>query len=122
MTVEVCDGCVRLGGKSLNISAGRRGVGRIEIVRPPPDMQVGPAARVRWTARCGMSELRPIQRAEVAGSGERGEDRDRDQAPRDRELQIGDVIGLPAPALPHFRQRRSSRPARWDKKAPQARR
>jgi sulfate/thiosulfate transport system ATP-binding protein len=82
LPVEVCDGCVRLGGKSLNIAPDGVGSGASKLFVRRHDMQVGPAGSG------------PIQRAEVALSATGGETVIEIDAPRDRELQIGDVIGL----------------------------
>ncbi len=95
LAVEVCDGCVRLGGKSLNIAPDGVGSGASKLFVRRHDMQTGPAgsgaldAAVRHVRTFG-----PIQRAEVALSATGGETVIEIDAPRDRELQIGDVIGL----------------------------
>jgi len=95
LPVEVCDGCVRLGGKSLNIAPDGVGSGASKLFVRRHDMQVGPAGSgaldgaVRRVRTFG-----PIQRAEVALSATGGETVIEIDAPRDRELQIGDVIGL----------------------------
>jgi sulfate transport system ATP-binding protein len=95
LPVEVCDGCVRLGGKSLNIAPDGVGSGASKLFVRRHDMQVGPAGSgaldgaVRHVRTFG-----PIQRAEVALSATGGETVIEIDAPRDRELQIGDVIGL----------------------------
>jgi sulfate transport system ATP-binding protein len=95
LAVEVCDGCVRLGGKSLNIAPDGVGSGASKLFVRRHDMQVGPAGSgaldgaVRHVRTFG-----PIQRAEVALSATGGETVIEIDAPRDRELQIGDVIGL----------------------------
>ena len=95
LPVEVCDGCVRLGGKSLNITAEGVGSGASKLFIRRHDMQVGPAGSgalegaVRRVRTFG-----PIQRAEVALSAAEGETVIEIDAPRDRELQIGDIVGL----------------------------
>ncbi|HET7123145.1 MAG TPA: sulfate ABC transporter ATP-binding protein [Bradyrhizobium sp.] len=95
LPVEVCDGCVRLGGKPLNITADGAGSGASKLFVRRHDMQVGPASSgaldgaVRHVRTFG-----PIQRAEVALSGTAGETVIEIDAPRDRELQIGEIIGL----------------------------
>jgi sulfate transport system ATP-binding protein len=95
LPVEVCDGCVRLGGKPLNITADWAGSGASKLFVRRHDMQVGPASSgaldgaVRHVRTFG-----PIQRAEVALSGTAGETVIEIDAPRDRELQIGEIIGL----------------------------
>jgi sulfate transport system ATP-binding protein len=95
LQVEVCEGCVRLGGKSLNIAPDGVGSGASKLFVRRHDMQVGPAGSgaldgaVRRVRTFG-----PIQRAEVALSATGGETVIEIDAPRDRELQIGDAIGL----------------------------
>jgi sulfate/thiosulfate transport system ATP-binding protein len=95
LPVDVCDGCVRLGGKPLNITADGAGSGASKLFVRRHDMQVGPASSgaldgaVRHVRTFG-----PIQRAEVALSGTAGETVIEIDAPRDRELQIGEIIGL----------------------------
>src|ERR1700694_2044458 len=93
LPVEVCDGCVRLGGKSLNIRADGVGSGASKLFTRRHDMQVGPAGSgalegaVRRVRTFG-----PIQRAEIALSA--GETVIEIDAPRDREIRTGDIIGL----------------------------
>ncbi len=95
LPVEVCDGCVRLGGKSLNIAPDGVGSGASKLFVRRHDMQVGPAGSgaldgaVRHVRTFG-----PIQRAEVALAATGGETVIEIDAPRDRELQIGDIVGL----------------------------
>ena len=95
LPVDVSEGCVRLGKKVLNIAADglESGASRLFIRRH--DMQVEPAGTgalegaVRHVRTFG-----PIQRAEVALSVIDGETLIEIDAPRDRPLQVGDVIGL----------------------------
>ncbi len=95
LPVEVCDGCVRLGGKSLNIAPDGVGSGASKLFVRRHDMQVGPAGSgVFEGAVRRVRTFGPIQRAEVALSATGGETVIEIDAPRDRELQIGDVIGL----------------------------
>ena len=95
LPVEVCDGCVRLGGKALDIAADGVSSGASKLFVRRHDMQVGPAGSgalegaVRRVRTFG-----PIQRAEVALSATEGETVIEIDAPRDRELQIGDIVGL----------------------------
>jgi sulfate transport system ATP-binding protein len=95
LPVEICDGCVRLGGRALNIAANGVSSGASKLFVRRHDMQVGPAGSgalegaVRRVRTFG-----PIQRAEVALSAIGGEAVIEIDAPRDRELQIGDIIGL----------------------------
>jgi sulfate transport system ATP-binding protein len=95
LPVEVYDGCVRLGGKQLNILADGVSPGLSKLFVRRHDMQVGPAGSgsldgaVRHVRTFG-----PIQRAEVALSAGEGETVIEIDAPRDRELQTGDIVGL----------------------------
>jgi sulfate transport system ATP-binding protein len=95
LPVEVCDGCVRLGGKALNIAADGAPSGASKLFVRRHDMQVGPAGSgalegaVRRVRAFG-----PIQRAEVALSEDGGATVIEIDAPRDRELQSGDIVGL----------------------------
>jgi sulfate/thiosulfate transport system ATP-binding protein len=94
LPVQVCDGCVRLGGRALNIAAnGASGASKLFVRRH--DMQVGPAGSgVLEGAVRRVRTFGPIQRAEVALSEGEGATVIEIDAPRDRELQAGDVIGL----------------------------
>jgi sulfate transport system ATP-binding protein len=94
LPVQVCDGCVRLGGRALNIAAnGVSGASKLFVRRH--DMQVGPAGSgVLEGAVRRVRTFGPIQRAEVALSEGEGATVIEIDAPRDRELQAGDVIGL----------------------------
>jgi sulfate transport system ATP-binding protein len=95
LPVQVRDGCVRLGGRALNIAANGAASGASKLFVRRHDMQVGPAGSgalegaVRHVRTFG-----PIQRAEVALSEGEGATVIEIDAPRDRELQAGDVIGL----------------------------
>jgi sulfate/thiosulfate transport system ATP-binding protein len=86
---------VRLGGRALNIAANGAASGASKLFVRRHDMQVGPAGSgalegaVRHVRTFG-----PIQRAEVALSEGEGATVIEIDAPRDRELQAGDVIGL----------------------------
>ena len=94
LPVQVCDGCVRLGGRALNIAAnGASGASKLFVRRH--DMQVGPAGSgVLEGAVRRVRTFGPIQRAEVALSEGEGATVIEIDAPRDRELQAGDVVGL----------------------------
>jgi sulfate transport system ATP-binding protein len=95
LPVEVHDGCVRLGGTALNIAADGMPSGASKLFIRRHDMQVGPAGNgglegaVRRVRTFG-----PIQRAEVALSAGDGDTMIEIDAPRDRQIQAGDVIGL----------------------------
>src|SRR5438445_5124827 len=92
LPVDVSDGRVRLGDKALKIAAEGASSGAAKLFVRRHDMQVGPAGSgslegaVRHVRSFG-----PIQRAEVALCG--GEVIEID-APRDRELQAGEIVGL----------------------------
>jgi len=93
LPVDISNGCVRLGGKVLNIAADGLPCGASKLFVRRHDMQVGPAGsgafegKVRHVQTFGL-----IQRAEVALSG--GETVIEIDAPRDRELKTGDIVGL----------------------------
>jgi sulfate transport system ATP-binding protein len=92
LPVNVSDGHVRLGDKALELAAGEAAAGASKLFIRRHDMQVGPAGSgalegaVRHVRSFG-----PVQRAEVRLCG--GEVIEID-APRDRVLQAGDVVGL----------------------------
>jgi sulfate/thiosulfate transport system ATP-binding protein len=92
LPVDVRDGRVRLGDKALKMAAEGAQAGASKLFVRRHDMQVGPAGSgslegsVRHVRSFG-----PIQRAEVALHG--GEVIEID-APRDRELQTGEIVGL----------------------------
>jgi len=95
LPVEVRDECVRLGGKALNISADGAPSGASKLFVRRHDMQVGPAGNGGLEgAVLRVRTFGPIQRAEVALSAGRGDTTIEIDAPRDREIQAGDVIGL----------------------------
>jgi sulfate/thiosulfate transport system ATP-binding protein len=95
LRVEVNRGCVWLDGKVLNIPTGGAAFGASKLFIRRHDMQVGPAGsgalegRVRHVRTFG-----PIQRAEVALCGGDGKTIFEIDAPRDRSLQTGDIVGL----------------------------
>jgi sulfate/thiosulfate transport system ATP-binding protein len=93
LPVDISDGCVRLGGTALNIRADGVASGPSKLFVRRHDMQVGPAGSgalegaVRHVRTFG-----PILRAEVALSG--GTTVIEIDAPRDREIRTGDIVGL----------------------------
>jgi len=95
LQVDVHRGCVWLDGKVLNIPTGGAAFGASKLFIRRHDMQVGPAGsgalegQVRHVRTFG-----PIQRAEVALCGGEGKTIIEIDAPRDRTLQTGDVVGL----------------------------
>jgi sulfate transport system ATP-binding protein len=95
LPVEVCDGCVRLGGKTLSIAADGVPCGASKLFIRRHDMKVGAAGSgalegaVRRVRTFG-----PIQRAEVALSAGESATVIEIDAPRDRELRTGDIVGL----------------------------
>ncbi|MDE2332273.1 MAG: sulfate ABC transporter ATP-binding protein [Bradyrhizobium sp.] len=95
LPVEVNQGCVRLGGKSLGIAVadGISGASKLFVRRH--DMQVGPIGTglLEGTIR-HVRTFGPTQRAEVALCGSEGKTLIEIDAPRDRTLQAGDIVGL----------------------------
>jgi sulfate transport system ATP-binding protein len=95
LPVEVHDGFVRLGDTPLNIAVehGRSGPSKLFVRRH--DMQISPPG---WGGLEGtvrrVRTFGPIQRADIALSGGRGETMIEIDAPRDRELRDGEVVGL----------------------------
>jgi sulfate transport system ATP-binding protein len=95
LPVEVRDGSVRLGGKALNIGTDGVASGASQLFIRRHDMQIGPAGSgVLQGAVRHIRTFGPIQRAEVALCGGGGDMVIEIDAPRDRELQTGDIIGL----------------------------
>jgi sulfate transport system ATP-binding protein len=93
LPVDVREGCVRLGGKPLNLAADGAPCGASRLFIRRHDMQVGPAGSgVLEGAIRHVRTFGPIQRAEVALS--EGENVIEIDAPRDRELRSGDIVGL----------------------------
>jgi sulfate/thiosulfate transport system ATP-binding protein len=95
LPVDISDGRVRLGGKALDIAADGAASGASKLFVRRHDMQIGPAGSgalegaVRRVRSFG-----PIQRAEIALSAGECATVIEIDAPRDRELQTGDIIGL----------------------------
>jgi sulfate transport system ATP-binding protein len=86
---------VRLGGKALNIAADGAAPGVSKLFVRRHDMQVGPAGS--GSLKGAVRRVRtfgPIQRAEVALCAGEGETLIEIDAPRDHELQTGDIVGL----------------------------
>jgi sulfate transport system ATP-binding protein len=95
LPVEVQDGFVRLDGRALNITADGVPSGASKLFVRRHDMQVGPAGNggLEGAVRC-VRTFGQIQRAEVALSAGLGDTMIEIDAPRDREIQPGDIIGL----------------------------
>jgi sulfate transport system ATP-binding protein len=92
LPVEVSAGAVRLGDRPLELAAegGMSGASRLFVRRH--DMLIGPpGSGVFQGAVRQVRNFGPVQRAEVNLHG--GETIEID-APRDRELRVGDTIGL----------------------------
>ena len=95
LPVEVRDGGVRLGGKSLNIAANGYAPGAAKLFIRRHDMQIGPAGS--GALEGSVQHVRtfgPIQRAEVALCGASEKTVIEIDAPRDRELHAGDAVSL----------------------------
>jgi sulfate/thiosulfate transport system ATP-binding protein len=93
LPVEVRDGTVRLNGKALDIHAQGAASGDVTLYVRRHDMQVSAAGS--GTLEGQVTHVRsfgPIQRAEVALS--EGAAVIEIDAPRDRELRPGDIVGL----------------------------
>ncbi|HTF00360.1 MAG TPA: TOBE-like domain-containing protein, partial [Bradyrhizobium sp.] len=95
LPVDISDGCVRLGGKALNIAANGAASGASKLFVRRHDMQIGPAGSGALDGAVQrVRSFGPIQRAEVALSAGECATVIEIDAPRDRELQTGDIIGL----------------------------
>ncbi len=95
LPVDISDGCVRLGGKALNIAANGAAPGASKLFVRRHDMQIGPAGSGALEGAVQrVRSFGPIQRAEVALSAGECATVIEIDAPRDRELQTGDIIGL----------------------------
>ncbi len=95
LRVDISDGCVRLGGKALNIAANGAASGASKLFVRRHDMQIGPAGSGALEGAVQrVRSFGPIQRAEIALSAGECATVIEIDAPRDRELQTGDIIGL----------------------------
>ena len=95
LPVEVSQGCVRLGERKLNISADGAIAGASKLFIRRHDMQVGPAGSGSLQGEIAhVRSFGPVQRAEVALCGGTGRTIIEIDAPRDRTLQTGDIVGL----------------------------
>ena len=95
LPVDITDGCVRLGGKALNIAANGAASGASKLFVRRHDMQIGPAGSGALDGAVQrVRSFGPIQRAEIALSAGECATVIEIDAPRDRELQTGDIIGL----------------------------
>jgi sulfate transport system ATP-binding protein len=95
LPVEVRDGSVKLDGKPLNIVANGAAPGAAKLFVRRHDMAIGPAGSGSLDGSVQhVRTFGPIQRAEVALCGGEGKTVIEIDAPRDRELQAGDTIGL----------------------------
>src|SRR5260221_3103132 len=93
MPVEVREGCVRLAGKPLKLAADGAPCGASKLFVRRHDMQVGPAGSGAFEGAVRhVRTFGPIQRAEVALS--EGAAVIEIDAPRDREIRAGDIVGL----------------------------
>ena len=95
LPVDVAGDAVRLDGRPLNIPALGAASGAAKLFVRRHDMAVGPAGTgalegaIRHVRSFG-----PIQRAEVTLSGSEGKTVIEIDAPRDRELQAGEIVSL----------------------------
>jgi sulfate transport system ATP-binding protein len=95
LPVQVDDGQVQLDGKPLNIAADGATCGPSKLFVRRHDMRVGPVGSgVFEGAVRRVRTFGPTQRAEVALSSDSGATLIEIDAPRDRELRTGDMIGL----------------------------
>jgi sulfate transport system ATP-binding protein len=95
LPVEVSQGCVRLGERKLNICADSAITGASKLFIRRHDMQVGPAGSGSLEGEIAhVRSFGPVQRAEVALCGGTVRTIIEIDAPRDRTLQMGDIVGL----------------------------
>jgi len=93
LPVHVGDGAVQLDGKPLSIAADGLAAGPSRLFVRRHDMQIGPAGSGAFEgAVTHVRSFGPVQRAEVKLL--QGPAAIEIDAPRDRELQVGDVVGL----------------------------
>jgi len=92
LPVEIRDGDIRLGDRSLGIAADGVATGASQLFVRRHDMQIGPAGEGALDGKVAhVRSFGPVQRAEIALFA--GETIEID-APRDRELRTGDLVGL----------------------------
>jgi sulfate transport system ATP-binding protein len=95
LPVVVQEGCVRLGDRALALSAEGAPSGASQLFVRRHDMQVIPAGKGGLEGAVQrVRTFGPIQRAEIALSAGFGATMIEIDAPRDRELQVGDIVGL----------------------------
>jgi sulfate/thiosulfate transport system ATP-binding protein len=95
LPVEVSGGCVRHGGTALDIATDGAASGASKLFVRRHDMQIGPAGS--GAVQGAVQRVRafgPIQRAEIALSAGEGATVIEIDAPRDRQLQPGEIIGM----------------------------
>jgi sulfate/thiosulfate transport system ATP-binding protein len=93
LPVQVGDGGVHLDGRALGIAADGLEPGPSRLFMRRHDMQLGPAGSGTFEgAVTHVRSFGPVQRAEVKLS--QGPAAIEIDAPRDRELQVGDLVGL----------------------------
>ena len=94
LPVDVRDGRVELGGRPLDIAGDRALSGASKLFVRRHDMQIGPSGSgaLDGTVKTVRS-FGPIQRADIALSTQ-GDTLIEIDAPRDRPLQPGDIVGL----------------------------
>jgi sulfate/thiosulfate transport system ATP-binding protein len=95
LPVDISGDGVRLGGKPLDLSPNGAASGASKLFVRRHDMQIGPMGSgvLQGTVR-HVRSFGPIQRAEVALSADQGNTVIEIDAPRDRELQAGEIVGL----------------------------
>ena len=95
LPVDVAGDAVRLDGRPLYIAALGAASGAAKLFVCRHDMAVGPAgAGALEGAIRHVRSFSPIQRAEVTLSGSEGKTVIEIDAPRDRELQAGEIVSL----------------------------
>jgi len=95
LPVDISQGCVRLGDRKLNICADGAITGASKLFIRRHDMQVGPAGSGSLEGEIAhVRSFGPVQRAEVALCGGAFRTIIEIDAPRDRALQTGDIVGL----------------------------
>jgi len=93
LPVQVADGAVQLGGEKLGLAAHGAGPGDSRLFVRRHDMQIGPAGASALQGEIThVRNFGPVQRAEVVLS--HGKTVIEIDAPRDRELRAGEVVGL----------------------------